>query len=215
MTTSAVTLPNSDPLLAALKKKRVLLVDTSAAKRDLRAEALRKLGMEVDTASDIAEARSWWRADLYNLVLINTENDMGHRDRFCDDMRAARPPQQLAFLVGKPEYLADSPAADVEARAENGSAVHEELQAAVLPVDSSAPRRWGIMEASRRISAVRSVFAARSTALRNRPTPPRDMEVRFSKRAEAEAHFQQMERAEQVPEVSVEVHQEVQKEEMQ
>jgi len=30
--------------------------------------------MEVDIAIDIAEARAWWRADLYNLVLMNVEN---------------------------------------------------------------------------------------------------------------------------------------------
>jgi hypothetical protein len=39
------------------RKKRVLLVDTSTAKRDLRAEAMRKLGMDVDCACDIDEAR--------------------------------------------------------------------------------------------------------------------------------------------------------------
>jgi hypothetical protein len=215
MTTSAVTLPHSDPLPAVLKKKRVLLVDASTAKRDLRAEALRNLGMEVDTASDIAEARSWWRADLYNLVLINTENDMGHRDRFCEDVRAATPPQQLAFLVGKPDYLAGVPNEGVEPEHRNGGPSQEELRA-VLPIDLSVSptQRWGIMEASRRISAVRSVFAARSTALRNRPTPPRDMEIRYSKRAEAEAQFDQLQRPQTAS--RVEDHfQEVQKEEMQ
>jgi len=53
------------------KKKRVLLVDTSPAKRDLRAEVMRKLGMEVDCSADIGEARTWWRASLYDLVFIN------------------------------------------------------------------------------------------------------------------------------------------------
>src|SRR2546422_10803922 len=112
MTTSILASPLSEPIPSLLKKKRVLLVDTSSTKRDLRAETMRKLGMEVDCAADISEARSWWRADLYDLVLINMENEQGHRDKFCDDMRSATPPQQLAFLVGKPEYLADSPNAN-------------------------------------------------------------------------------------------------------
>jgi hypothetical protein len=44
------------------------------------------------------------------------------------------------------------------------------------PVSDPAgvPERWGIMEACRRISAVRSVADARSRALRERPLPRRD-----------------------------------------
>src|SRR5438309_964969 len=109
MTTLMLALPLSNPIRGPVKKRRVLLVDTSPSKRELRAETMRRLGLDVDSAADISEARSWWRADLYNLVLINMENEQGHRDKFCDDMRSATPPQQLAFLVGKPEYLADSP----------------------------------------------------------------------------------------------------------
>src|SRR3954453_22501169 len=102
-TTSASPLTAALP--AVLKKKRVLLVDTSQTKRDLRAEVMRKLGMDVDCAADIPEARSWWRADLYDLVLINMEKGTGHRDRFCEDVRSAIPRQHLAFFIGKPEYL--------------------------------------------------------------------------------------------------------------
>ena len=61
----------SAPIPDAVKKKRVLLVDCSQAKRELRVEVMRKLGVDVDWAADIAEARSWWRAAMYDLVLIN------------------------------------------------------------------------------------------------------------------------------------------------
>jgi CheY-like chemotaxis protein len=176
-----VPLPLSIPV--PLKRKRVLLVDDSQAKRDMRAEAMRKLGMDVDCAADIGEARSWWRADLYNLVLIHTENDMGNRDRFCEDVRSATPPQQLAFLVGKPDYLADVPAA-------NGSLAIPELSESELGAQVSAvagvtQQRWGILEACQRISAVRSASDARTRAMRNRPAPPRDPEGPRSKRAAA------------------------------
>src|SRR5215471_19689480 len=112
-------LPLSAPTLGGDKKKRVLLVDASQAKRELRAEIMRRLGMDVDCAEDIAEARSWWRAALYDLVLINMEKGRGQRDRFCDEVRTANPPQRLAFLVGKPEYLADSPHPDEESPVPN------------------------------------------------------------------------------------------------
>src|SRR5437667_6868495 len=87
---------------AAVKKKRVLLVDTSRTKRDLRSETMRKLGMDVDCASDVAEARCWWRVDLYDLVLFSGGEGIGHRDKFCEDIRNAAPLQQILFLVGKP-----------------------------------------------------------------------------------------------------------------
>jgi hypothetical protein len=139
--------------------------------------------MDVDCAVDIAEARSWWKADLYDLVLINMEKGPGHRDQFCEDIRSATPPQQLAFLVGKPQYLADSPSADEPAvENSNHDAVLLEARPA-LPADfGGVPQRWGILEASQRISAVRSASVARAQALRNRPAPPRDSEGRLAKR---------------------------------
>lgn len=184
MTTPLPVSPLSAPIPSPLKKKRVLLVDTSVAKRDLRAETMRKLGMDVDCAADISEARSWWRADLYNLVLINAENDLGYRDKFCEDIRSATPPQQLAFLVGKPEYLAGSPNADAAPSVQkNGDhALLGEVRAALAADLGGPPQRWGILEASQRISAVRSASHARSQAMRERPAPPRDSEIRPTRR---------------------------------
>ena len=187
MSTSMLTLPLSSPVPGPIRRKRVLLVDASRAKRELRAEAMRKLGMDVDCACDISEARSWWRADLYNLVLINLENDLGHRDKFCEDIRAAKPPQHTAYFVGKPEYLAESPSLPDASSPQEDSDIEpgdEKKRSQASDTSRGPALPWGIMEASRRISAVRSVSAARSTAMRNRPTPPRDLEVKVSRRAE-------------------------------
>ena len=187
MSTSLLTLPLSSPVSGPIRRKRVLLVDASPAKRELRAEAMRKLGMDVDCACDVSEARSWWRADLYNLVLINLENDLGHRDKFCEDIRAAKPPQHTAYFVGKPEYLAESPSLPDASSPQEDSDIElgDETKTSQASDTAGGPvLPWGIMEASRRISAVRSVSAARSTAMRNRPTPPRDLEVKASRRAE-------------------------------
>jgi hypothetical protein len=183
MNTPLLSLPLSAPIPDVVKKKRVLLVDTSHAKRDLRVEVLRKRGMYVDSATDIAEARSWWRPALYDLVLINMEKGSGQRDKFCDDLRRATPPQRFAFLVGQPEYLADAPSTDEELLMER-----TDQQAAMgstkvaLPADARGlTQRWGILEASRRISVVRSASVARSKAMRAVPPPPRDSEGRPSK----------------------------------
>jgi CheY-like chemotaxis protein len=187
MNTPLLGLPFSAPIPDPVKKKRVLLVDTSPAKRDLRAEAMRKLGVDVDCAADIAEARSWWRVDLYDLVLINMESARGHRDKFCKDIRSATPPQQLAFLVGKPGYLADSPNADEELPVGNtdDQVLLGDVKAALSLDLGDLAQRWGILEASRRISAVRSACTARTQAMRDRPAPPRDSEGQPSRRASA------------------------------
>jgi hypothetical protein len=160
-------------------------VDTSAAKRDLRADTMRRLGMEVDIAADISEARVWWRADLYNLVLINMEGDLGQHGKFCEDVRGAVPPQQLAFLVGKPTYLADAPIAEgaVSVAMVEGPAIPNGAGTALTTEAASGPsQRWGILEASRRISAVRSLSHARTKAIKERPAPARDLEKRYSNR---------------------------------
>ncbi|SPE28527.1 hypothetical protein SBA2_40075 [Acidobacteriia bacterium SbA2] len=188
MNTPLLGLPLSTPLPSKLKNKRVLLVDTSASMRDLRAESMRKLGMDVDCAADISEARSWWRADLYSLVLIDMESGPGHRDKFCDDMRRATPPQQISFLVGKPGYLADAPKGDavLPVRERGDQDLRGDIRAALaVDLPGGMSQRWGILEASRRISAVRSLSHARTMATQDRPVPPRDLETREVKRAAA------------------------------
>src|ERR1044071_1795361 len=114
MTTSPFVFSPSTPVARPAQRKRVLLIDTSTAKRDLRADAMRKLGMDVDCACDINEARSGWRPDLYNLVLVNMQNESGQPDKFCEYVRGAAPAPHLVFLVGQPESLAGSPSADME-----------------------------------------------------------------------------------------------------
>jgi CheY-like chemotaxis protein len=143
---------------------------------------MRKLGMEVDCAADVAEARSWWRAALYDLVLIDMEKGQGYRDKFCDDIRSAIPPQRLAFLVGSPEYLANSPNEESLVQSVVDDQMMGDLRVALAADRGDLSQRWGILEASRRISAVRSTSLARTQAMRSLPAPPRDSEGRPSKR---------------------------------
>lgn len=148
---------------------------------------MRRLGMEVDCAADIPEARCWWRPDLYDLVLFHVEEELPHMYKFWDDIRSATPSQRIAFLVGKPEYLAASP---------NGHATAPEAAAVMTMSYDVAPssskrnslggaKYWGILEACRRISAVRSLADARIRALRDRPLPPRDSATTEPKRIAA------------------------------
>jgi hypothetical protein len=181
MNTPLLSLSVSAPIPDAVKKKRVLLIDTSHAKRDLRAEVMRKLGIDVDSAADIAEARIWWRPALYDLVMINMEKGRGQRDKFCDDVRSATPPQRLAFLVGQPEYLSDWPNTDQELATESEQAAISSAKSTFPAEPRDSTQRWSILEASRRISAVRSASIAHTQAMRALPPPPRDSEGRPAK----------------------------------
>ena len=175
MTTPVIALPLLNPDVSPAKKKRVLLLDTSQTKCDLRADVMRKLGIDVDCAADVIEARCWWRADLYNLVLINVAGETDSRDKFCTDLRSANPPQRIAFFVGGPEYLAAAPHSDEAPAEADADSLHKEIVAAMLAHGSqdSSHQRWGILEACRKISSVRSVSEARSRAIRETPRPSR------------------------------------------
>ncbi|MGA2924071.1 MAG: hypothetical protein ABSE28_23470 [Candidatus Sulfotelmatobacter sp.] len=174
MTTPVIALPLSLADSGAAKKKRVLLLDASQTKRDLRADVMRKLGIEVDCAADVLEARCWWRADLYNLVLINGIGEAEDRDRFCADVRSANPPQRIAFFVGSPQYLSIAPHSDATTAAGNADALHKEMVAALLAQTTQcSSQRWGILEACKRISSVRSISEARSRTIRETPRPSR------------------------------------------
>src|SRR5271156_6983272 len=139
MTAPIVALPLSAPYNSSAKKKRVLLLDTSQTKRDLRADVMRKLGIDVDCAADVLEARCWWRADLYNLVLINVAGETDSRDKFCTDLRSATPPQRIAFFVGGPEYLAAAPDSDEAPAVPDADALHKEMVAALLAQAAASP----------------------------------------------------------------------------
>ena len=178
MSPSSAFLPPSDPAVATPKKKRVLLVDSSPAKRDLRSETMRKLGVEVDCAADISEARCWWRPGLYDLVLIHVVGADKPVERFCEDVRNAIPPQQTRFLVGGPEFLSLVPD-DSEQPEENAtSALTTEAGLGdASPSSDGKLQRWGLFEACQRISAIRLALDSRTRAIRNRAELRRDGET--------------------------------------
>ena len=187
MTASVVALTALSPFTGPLKKKRVLLVDTCREKRDIRAEAMRRLGMEVDCAADVLEARCWWRPELYNLVLFHVQEESRDLEKFCHDIRGTAPAQVIAFFVGKPGYLAAAWSGYVPVL-EIGEAgqLREAKVALSAPSSAGAPQSWGILEACRRIAHARYLADTRTRALRGQALPPRDSEKKDRQRVTAE-----------------------------
>jgi len=56
-TVPPAALPLPAPISSGDKKKRVLLVDASQVKRELRAEVMRSLGLDVDCAAKLSLSR--------------------------------------------------------------------------------------------------------------------------------------------------------------
>ena len=176
MSETSGILANAGPAVAVVKKKRVLLVDTSRAKRDLRSETMRKLGMEVDCAADLSEARCWWRAGLYDLVLLNVPGRDSALEKFCQDLNTAT--QQTMYLVGRPEFLSATPPTEGSVAESDDGVPQPPTNGKGSSTSADGERqRWGILEACRRISAVRLVGDARARAMRNQPEPRRDFET--------------------------------------
>lgn len=157
----------------AASKKRILLVVSDDVRRDLRARVLRKLGADVECAADISEARSLWRADFYNLVLFDVVCEAGNAKEFCTEVKAGKPPQAVAFLVGKPDYIAASPRSDGPAMGCDIN-VHAAWGEVVASLFANAceglSRRWGFQEAAWRIAAARSLKDPSRNQPRNHAT---------------------------------------------
>ena len=168
---SGIFRPSRPPGISP-KKNRALLVDTSRVKRDLRSETMRNLGIEVDCAADISEARCWWRPDLYDLVLIHVEDSPAALEKFCNDLRTAIPPQKVMFLAG--EQLEPAGASQENPHT---TPPDKETTAKASNAPNGESQRWGILEACRQISSIRSRCDARTRAIRNRPEPRRDPET--------------------------------------
>jgi response regulator RpfG family c-di-GMP phosphodiesterase len=89
-----------------LTDKKVLLIDRFQATRDARAAVLRSRGVEVHEAEEISGARFLWQPDVYDLVMLDIRRYSSEDTRkFYEQIKAASPRQEFAFLVGSPMYL--------------------------------------------------------------------------------------------------------------
>ena len=70
------------------------------------ANALQNQGAQVDVAADANEARSLWRPNTYDLILVDVQKQTpGEVLDFCRRIKGFYPQQRIAFLVGPPRYL--------------------------------------------------------------------------------------------------------------
>ncbi len=136
-------------------KVSILLVDAISERRALRKKVMALRGVEVIGASDLTEASSIWHRDRYDMVLVDIRTDHRGCVAFRDEIKKEDPGQIVAFLVGKPNYLALDPSVGSYIVEEHGVRWGDSLRKAVSESCDSLSQRNGFVEASWRIAAGR------------------------------------------------------------
>ncbi len=94
------------PRLLPNGSERVLLVDWFQATCDARARVLREHGIDVGTAESLEEARVFFQAGRYDLVLLDLHRyPPAEALVFCRVIKSIDPTQRIALLVGPPSYI--------------------------------------------------------------------------------------------------------------
>lgn len=144
-------------------RRAVLLVDVHTAKRLLRTAILTRLGMQVSCAGT-EEALRLSKRNPYNLVLVGLQHDPAGALAFGAQVHVGRPGQRVAYLVGKPSFLADAPDFGGELAGSVPTASNESYEQLLARACQPATERTGILEAVWRIASLKSLKDPRQAA---------------------------------------------------
>lgn len=137
-------------------KKCVLLMDTNTERRALRKKIMALHGVEMIGACDLDEAGLVWHPDRYDMVLIDIRRNHAGALAFRDEIKRDSPGQLVAFLVGRPDFVALQPAPGSYVPEAHGMEWGESLRTAVRESCELLPQRNGFVEASWRIAAAKT-----------------------------------------------------------
>ena len=143
-------------------KISVLLVDRNSERRALRTKVLALRGVEVVGATDVIEATSMWQPDRYDLILVDIRMDHRTCIAWRDEIKKQKPKQIIAFLVGRPNYIAIDPLLGSYVAEEQDSQWGDALRLAISNGCASLPQRYGLLEARWRIAAGKKLTGSSS-----------------------------------------------------
>lgn len=136
-------------------KRCVLLMDTNPERRTLRKKIMAMHGVEMIGASDLEEAALVWHPDRYDMVLIDIRRDYHGALALRDEIKKDSPDQIVAFLIGRPGFVALQPSPGSYVPEAHGMEWGESLRTAVRESCELLPQRNGFVEASWRIAAAK------------------------------------------------------------
>ena len=98
--------PQSRNRILELRDKKVLLIDSCQATREVREAVLRSHGVDVHAAQSFAGARFLWQPNVYDLILLDVRRQLpGEALEFYEHIKGVSPRERIVFLVGPPTYL--------------------------------------------------------------------------------------------------------------
>jgi len=145
---------------------RILLMDANAERRALRKKIMALRGVEIIGASDLVEAASIWHRERYDMVLIDIRRDHYGCMAWRNEIKKEAPKQIVAFLVGKPGYLALEPSPTSYVAEEHGAQWGDSLRRVVRQGCEFLPQRNSFVEAGWRIAMAKKMNGPQA------PTPP-------------------------------------------
>jgi len=145
-------------------RRAVLLVDARTAKRLLRTAIFTRLGMQVSSVGT-EEALQLSKRNPYNLVLVGLEHDPAAALAFGAQIHAGRPGQRVAYLVGKPVFVAGAPDFAGELAGSTPTATDESYEQMLARACQPATERTGILEAAWRIASLKALKDPRPPSL--------------------------------------------------
>jgi hypothetical protein len=161
----------------AASKISILLMDTNSERRTLRKKIMALRGVEVIGASDLLEASSIWQRDRYNMVLLDIRMDYRGCMALRDEIKKEDPQQIVAFLVGRPNYVALDPSLGSYLVEDHGMQWGDSLRKAVRESCDLLPQRYSFVEASWRIAASRRMNGTSQNAVEAQPPLAKEAEI--------------------------------------
>jgi hypothetical protein len=151
-------------------------MDANAERRSLRKKIMALHRVEVVEAGDLVEAASVWHPDRYDMVLIDIRRDHQGCMAWRNQIKKEAPKQCVAFLVGKPGYVALQPSPTSYVAEEHGAQWGDSLRRAVRQGCELLPQRNGFVEAGWRIAMAKKLSGthAASPNLDNTPDTLRE-----------------------------------------
>jgi DNA-binding NtrC family response regulator len=108
-------------LPSPLASKKILLIESFEAIRDLQAALLQNHGIEVHVAKDIAEARSRCVGHSHDLVVVEMLDADTSTEEFCAELKRENPQQRVALLAASPAFPFHSVADEIISRQDGPS----------------------------------------------------------------------------------------------
>lgn len=171
---------------------RILLMDANAERRALRKKIMALHGVEVIGASELVEAASIWHRDRYDMVLIDIRRDHYGCMAWRNEIKKEAPKQIVAFLVGKPGYLALEPSPTSYVAEEHGAQWGDSLRRAVRQGCELLPQRNSFVEAGWRIAMAKKMNGPQAATAPLNQAPNAVSELRSDQEHDPEASLAEM-----------------------